>query len=90
MQSASFLAHQERLAKRHAKHNGETLFMFSKIPSDNHIRNILDGIETKELSGIFDDLHTKIDKEEFKCEGGLVAALDGVYFFSSGNTKSHK
>ena len=83
MQSASFLSHQERLAQKHAKHNGESLFTFSKIPSDNHIRNTLDTIETKELAGIFNDLHGKINKEEFKVEGGLVAALDGVYFFSS-------
>ena len=83
MQSPSFLGHQERLANKYAKHNGETLFGFSKVPSDNHIRNTLDTVETKELSGIFEDLHSKIDKEEFKCEGGLVAALDGVYFFSS-------
>lgn len=83
MQSPSFLAHQERLAQKHAKHNGESLFEFSKIPSDNHIRNTLDAIETKELAGIFEDLHSKINKEEFEAEGGQVVALDGVYFFSS-------
>lgn len=83
MQSPSFLAHQERLARKHSNHNAETLFGFSQIPSDNHIRNTLDSVETKELSGIFEDLHSKIDNQEFKCEGGLVAALDGVYFFSS-------
>ena len=83
MQSPSFLAHQERLLQKHAKHNGESLFEFSKIPSDNHIRNTLDAIETKELAGIFEDLHSKINKEEFEAEGGQVVALDGVYFFSS-------
>ena len=31
VQSPSFLAHQERLKKMYAKHNGETLFEFKKI-----------------------------------------------------------
>jgi hypothetical protein len=46
MQSPSFLAHQRQLAQRagHGRSNCETLFGMTKIPSDNHIRDMLDGV----------------------------------------------
>jgi hypothetical protein len=83
MQSPSFLAHQEKLKKVHARHNGETLFDFQDIPSDNQMRNMLDKISPKEMNTLFEKLHDKINLEEFKGEDGLIVALDGVYFFSS-------
>src|SRR5258706_3240895 len=46
MQSPSFLAHQRHLAQGavHGRSNCETLFGMTKIPSDNHIRDMLDGV----------------------------------------------
>ena len=83
LQSPSFLAHQERLNRLKAQHNGESLFGFKCIPSDNHIRNTLDKVAVQDLQPIFSDLLDTIDKEAFKACGGLVVAIDGVYFFSS-------
>jgi hypothetical protein len=42
MQSPSFLSHQRRLEAGHGRSNCESLFGLSKIPSDNHIRDMLD------------------------------------------------
>src|SRR5215831_19277022 len=44
MQSASFLAFQRRLERGHGRSNCQTLFGIEKIPSDNYIRNMLDGL----------------------------------------------
>ena len=43
MGSASFLAHQRRLDEGHGRSNCQTLFGISKIPTDAHIRDMLDG-----------------------------------------------
>ena len=43
-QSSSFLEHQKLLNKRMGKSNAKTLFKIEHIPSDNHIRDILDEV----------------------------------------------
>jgi hypothetical protein len=45
MQSPSFLAHQRRLEHGHGRSNCESLFAIAKIPSDTHIRDLLDPAE---------------------------------------------
>ena len=50
MQAPSFLAHQNNMKKIKGKHNGKTLFGFEEIPSDNHIRQCLDHVDTSMLS----------------------------------------
>jgi hypothetical protein len=44
MQSPSFLAHQRQLAQGHGhgRSNSETPFGMTRIPSDNHVRDMLD------------------------------------------------
>ena len=42
MQSPSFLAHQRQLEEGHGRSNCASLFGIAKIPSDNHIRDMLD------------------------------------------------
>ena len=44
MQSPSFLAHQRALAEAHTRSNAHTLFGLSRIPCDNHIRQLLDAV----------------------------------------------
>ena len=53
MQSPSFLAHQQRLELGHGRSNCQTLFAISKIPSDNHIRDMLDAAEPALLHPVF-------------------------------------
>ena len=43
LQSPSFLGHQRTLAEGHGRSNCQTLFGMAAIPSDNHIRQMLDG-----------------------------------------------
>src|SRR5260370_1151567 len=47
MQSPSFLAHQRHLADGHGhgRSNCQTLFGMTRIPSDNHVRDMLDPVE---------------------------------------------
>ena len=42
MQSPSFLAHQRQFEAGHGRSNCASLFGIAKIPSDNHIRAMLD------------------------------------------------
>src|SRR5271169_4574190 len=42
MQSPSFLAHQRQFEAGHGRSNCASLFGIAKIPSDNHIRDMLD------------------------------------------------
>jgi hypothetical protein len=42
MQSPSFLAHQRQCEEGHGRSNCTSLFGIGKIPSDNHIRDMLD------------------------------------------------
>src|SRR5512134_1759207 len=69
MQSPSFLGHQRALAEGHGQSNCQTLLGMAAIPSDNHIRQMLDG----NAPGAFDGLFIK----------GLetVAAADGLLAF---------
>ena len=47
MQSPSFLAHQRHLENGHGRSNCQTLFGMRKIPSDNHIRDMLDPVDRR-------------------------------------------
>ncbi|MBK7920035.1 MAG: hypothetical protein IPJ94_28025 [Chloroflexi bacterium] len=53
MQSASFLAGQRHLRQAKGKSNAETVFKMERIPTDTHIRNLLDPVSPSELSGEF-------------------------------------
>jgi len=88
MQSPSFLAYQRQLSEGHSRSNCETLFGMAKIPSDNHIRDMLDPADPTLLYPVF----AKV-LEELEQSGGLAAfrrsgnhvliALDGTEYFRS-------
>jgi hypothetical protein len=54
MQSASFLSFQRRLEQGHGDSNCQTLFGIEKIPTDNHIRMLLDEVAAESLQPCFD------------------------------------
>ncbi len=54
MQSPSFLAHQSALEARRGRSNCASLFGMTKIPSDNHIRDMLDSVAPEALFDLFD------------------------------------
>jgi hypothetical protein len=80
MGSPSFLAHQRVLAEGQGRSNCQTLFGIAAIPSDNYIRQMLDGAPT----AAFDALFIKATEKEgvlapFQRLGGrTLIALDGT------------
>lgn len=101
-QSPSFLDAQRTLQVTKGCNNTHTLFGLEQIPSDNHIRNLLDNIPPSELSPIFSSLADGLNasghlKTYRSINGDLLVALDGTQYFGSAkihceqcNVKHHK
>ncbi len=88
MQSPSFLAHQRALAEHKRRSNLETLFKNVQVPSDNHIRQTLDGVPAEHFDQVFFDLVSDIKKDKrFEVfqplKGRVLIALDGSEYFNS-------
>jgi len=88
MQSPSFLAHQRRLEEGHGRSNCESLFGLKKIPSDNHIRAMLDPAEPALLHPVFADVLAELERVDglgpFRRLGNhVLIALDGTEYFCS-------
>ncbi len=56
MQSASFLSFQRALERGQGRSNCQTLFGIEKIPSDNYIRDMLDGADPALLAPCFENM----------------------------------
>jgi hypothetical protein len=87
-QSSSFLEHQKLLNKRTGKSNAGSLFKIDDIPSDNHIRDILDEVPPSAVFPIYDYLLSRASKNKelmsYKhLDNKMLLALDGVHYFSS-------
>lgn len=87
-QSPSFLAHQTSLKMAKGKSNAETIFGINQIPSDNHIRDILDEVPPDQVFPIYHEIFSAYEQNEildsFRSFGGtLLLPLDGVWYFSS-------
>jgi hypothetical protein len=80
MGSPSFLAHQRILAEGQGRSNCQTLFGISAIPSDNYIRQMLDGAPTAAFDGLFiKTIETPGVLAPFQRLGGrTLIALDGT------------
>ena len=95
MQSPSFLAHQRHLAQGQGRSNCQTLFAMTKIPSDNHVRAMLDPVAPRHFNPVFGAVMAELERS-----GGLAAfrrpgrserpghervliALDGTEYFRS-------
>lgn len=88
IQCESFLQHQRLLQTRKGKDNAQTLFGVEQIPSDNQIRNILDGISAAVLFPIFSWVYQALKAgghlAAYQCnECNLLLTLDGTEYFSS-------
>jgi hypothetical protein len=82
-QSPSFLEYQKQLERRHGLSNLQTLFGLEKIPTDNHIRNVLDHTPENTLFPEFKaNFERLLASEAFKdfqvFEGRILIALDGT------------
>jgi hypothetical protein len=80
MGSPSFLAHQRALAEGYGRSNCQTLFGISAIPSDNYIRQMLDGAPTAAFDPLFlKAIETPGVLAPFQRLGGrTLIALDGT------------
>ena len=102
MQCPSFLAHQKAMQTNKGKNNAETIFGVHKIPTDTHIKNLLDPIPPILLFPLFDKIYSFLVEQGYiadlvTSDGLLLIALDGTWFFSSQQikcgscqTKKHK
>lgn len=88
MQCPSFLSHQRALETGRGRSNCQTLFGMERIPTDNHIRNMLDAVAPDELFPLFgralDVLEQRGGLRFFRRLGGhVLIALDGTEYFTS-------
>ena len=88
MQSESFLAYQRSLEDKRKTSNCHTLFGMAKIPTDNHIRAMLDPVPPMLLQPVFDQVVAVLSEHgamtAFQRLGGRTPiALDGTEYFCS-------
>ena len=88
MQSESFLSYQRSLYEGHKTSNCHTLFGMRKIPTDNHIRSMLDPVHPRHLQGSFDQAVAILRghggmKAFQRLDGRTLIALDGTEYFCS-------
>jgi len=89
MQSPSFLAHQQHFEAGHGRSNCTTLFGMTKIPCDNHIRDMLDPASPTLLHPVFAETVDQIRQTDGgldvfrRLDGHLLIALDGTEYHCS-------
>lgn len=91
-QSSSFLAHQRDMARRKGSNNAASIFQMKRVPSDNQIRNMLDGVAANDFAACYEWLWSELEKGEqlaaFEVmDGRLLVGIDGIQYFFS--TKIH-
>jgi hypothetical protein len=87
-QSPSFLDFQRAMQVAKGRNNALTLFGVSEIPSDNHIRNLLDPVPPSEVRPIFSAIRERLYRDGHleayrSINGDLLVAMDGTRHFSS-------
>jgi len=88
-QSPSWLGFQTKMQKQRALNNARSLFGVKNIPTSNHISAIIDELDPRLLSSIFDDICSLLVKEniiksfEFMGKKTLLVAVDGTQYHSS-------
>jgi hypothetical protein len=88
MQSPSFLDFQRTMQGTQGKNNAHSLFGVFKIPTDNHIRSLLDSVEPASVYPLFDFVFDGFQRagviNSFRMpDNRLLLALDGTQYFSS-------
>jgi len=101
-QSPSFLAFQKSMQKNKGVNNAQSLFGIKKIPSDNHIRDMLDVVASETVFPVFtfitDTLNAVGHLDTLRSyQNNLLCVLDATQYFSSNtihcencSTKEHK
>lgn len=86
-QSPSWLIFQRIMQTNMGTSNAHTLFGIRTIPSDNHVRDTLDGIDAKKLRPLYDKLHQLVMKNNpsvhlsyLHINQTILVAIDGVWW----------
>ncbi len=92
MQSPSFLAHQRRLEEGQGRSNCQTLFGLDKIPSDNHVRALLDPASPDHFHPVFAEVVAELERldglKDFRQLGDhVLIALDGTEYHVSSKVR---
>jgi len=85
-QTPSFLAYQRTMEQNKGGNNVKSLFGVDKIPSDNHIRDLLDEVEAPKLFTVFTKILRVLESylEEFRSfNENLLMAMDGTEYHNS-------
>lgn len=87
-QTPSFLAFQRTSEKSKGRSNVQTLFGVHQIPSDNHIRDLLDPLKPALVSPVFEQALQLLDRggqlNNFRTLADhVLIAMDGTEYFSS-------
>ncbi|MGH2413115.1 MAG: transposase [Microcystaceae cyanobacterium] len=87
-QTPSFLAYQRMMEGSKGKSNAQTLFGVHRIPSDNHIRDLLDSVKPEQVFAIFEEILQVLEQQgqlqQFRSFANtLLMAMDGTEYFSS-------
>lgn len=87
-QTPSFLAYQRMMEGSKGKSNAQSLFGVHRIPSDNHIRDLLDSVAPEHVFPVFEEILQVLEQQgqmaSFRSiAGSLLIALDGTEYFSS-------
>ena len=89
-QSKSWLSFQRKMDTNKGSNNAKTIFGITDIPSDNHIRNILDKITPNSFKSVYESIHKYLNKigllKQFNfMDKYILVALDGTQYHSSKN-----
>src|SRR5437868_8245056 len=89
-QEPSFLSYQKRMRQKYGVSNEKTIFASQSLPSDTHIRRLLDKVPARVMNGVFWDCIDYVKQggalESFRTNVGekdILVALDGTWYFSS-------
>src|SRR4051812_15129515 len=91
-QSPSFLDHQRQLETGHGRSNCQTLFGISRIPTDNHIRDMLDPVAPDPLVPAFAAAVAALEpsggsRAYQRLGSPLLNALEGTEYHRSGKVR---
>lgn len=87
-QTPSFLAYQRMMAGSKGCSNAQSLFGVHQIPSDNHIRDLLDEVKPECVFPVFEEILQVLDQEQQLSSlrafaDNLLLAMDGTEYFGS-------
>jgi len=87
-QTPSFLAYQRLMEGSKGKNNAQSVFGVHQIPSDNHIRDLLDPVKPEAVFPVFEEI-LQVLEQQGELRGlhsfadTLLMAMDGTEYFSS-------